>query len=179
MLLAMAVLTTHVRAALPVELATVNDIVTAAVLAWPMAERLKRIALNVLTYDALDMREFEVLLAEDSGAPAAVAVWDPATAITGSGARGALLHGLYVRPQAQRQGLGALLQRQVAHRAATHGYHGLVVKAERVSVSYFEHCGYARLDQSNPFGIDYPYLFWHPLDDGDQPAACPLLEAST
>ena len=166
MLLDMDDLITQVRAAAPAELATVNDIVTDAVLAWPMAERLKRIALNVLTYDAVDMRDYDVLLAESGGAPLAVAVWDAESAITGGDARGALLHGLYVRPQAQRQGLGALLQRHVAQRARALGYHGLVVKAERVSVSYFERCGYARLGQANPFSIDYPYLFWRPLTPG-------------
>ncbi|MEQ8860483.1 MAG: GNAT family N-acetyltransferase [Pseudomonadales bacterium] len=180
MLRLMADFLPSVRPAEATELAMINDIVSAAVLSWPMAERLKRIALNVLSYDAVDLREFEVLVAEIGGQPAAVAAWDAATAVDAvGGARGALLHGLYVRPQAQRAGLGSLLQRRVAERAAALGYHGLVVKAERVSVGYFERSGYARLDQGNPFGIDYPYLFWHPLTAGDRPGARPVREAST
>lgn len=95
------------RAALD-DLSTVNDIVTAAVLGWPMAERLKRVALRVLTYDAVDLREMEVLLAEVDGLPVGVAAWDPGAVLHGSGVRrGALLHGLYVVPEAQGCGIGA------------------------------------------------------------------------
>jgi len=78
------------------QLDIVNDIIAAAVLGWPMAARLKRVAVGVLTYDAMDLREMEMLLARLDGAAAGVAAWDATTALHGrAGWRGALLHGLY------------------------------------------------------------------------------------
>jgi GNAT superfamily N-acetyltransferase len=152
------------RAALE-DLSTVNDIVTAAVLGWPMAERLKRVALRVLTYDAVDLREMEVLLAEVDGLPVGVAAWDPGAVLQGGGVRrGALLHGLYVVPEAQGCGIGAALQRRIATRAAVAGCDALVVKSERVSVGYFERCGYRRLADDALAGLEYPYLFALPVD---------------
>lgn len=180
MLCAMPPAIPAIRPAGPADLETINGIVSAAVLAWPMAERLKRIAVKVLAYDAMDLRELDVLLAESDGSTAAVAAWDPGTRLAAvGGARGALLHGLYVLPNRQRAGLGSLLQRRVAETAVALGFDGLVVKAERVAVGYFERCGYARLDRGNPFGIDYPYLFWHPLKAGDLPSARRRQETGT
>lgn len=149
-----------IRRAAPEDLSTVNDIVTAAVLGWNMAERLKRVALRVLTYDAADLREMEVLMAEVDGLPVGVAAWDPGAVLQGAGVRrGALLHGLYVVPEAQGCGIGAALQRRIATRAAVVGCDALVVKSERVSVGYFERCGYRRLADDALAGFEYPYLF--------------------
>lgn len=146
------------------DLEAVNAIVTEAVLAWPMAERLKRIALRVLRYDGHDVDDMQMLVAELGEQPAGVAVWDAETPYrSGTGRRGALLHGLYVRPRMQRAGIGTTLQRHVAEAAAQRGFEGLIVKSERVSVAYFERCGYARLPEDGVDGLQYPYLFWCPL----------------
>jgi GNAT superfamily N-acetyltransferase len=155
-----------IRRAAPGDLSTVNDIVTAAVIAWPMAERLKRIALRVLTYDLVDLRELEVLIAKVDGVPVGVAAWDAGAVLEGDGIRrGALLHGLYVVPEAQGRGVGVALQRRVAARAAVAGCDALVVKSERVSVGYFERCGYRRLANDALAGLEYPYLFALPVDE--------------
>ncbi|MDZ7668633.1 MAG: GNAT family N-acetyltransferase [Gammaproteobacteria bacterium] len=154
----------RVRAAATRDLEAVNAIVTDAVLAWPMAERLKRIALRVLRYDGHDFDDMQMLVAEFGEQPAGVAVWDAETAYRSrTGRRGALLHGLYVRPQMQRAGIGTTLQCHVAEAAALRGFEGLIVKSERVSVEYFEHCGYARLSEDGVDGLQYPYLFWRGL----------------
>jgi len=152
------------------QLGIVNDIIAAAVLGWPMAMRLKRRAVGVLTYDALDVDEMELLLARVGDAPAGVAAWDPATLLQGRDAwSGALLHGLYVHPQWQRSGIGTALQQRVAEQAADLGFDALVVKSERVSVSYFERCGYETLPAGALPGVDYPYLFRFPLDRAERP----------
>jgi predicted N-acetyltransferase YhbS len=151
----------RVRAAAAADLQAVNAIVTDAVLAWPMAERLKRIALRVLRYDGYDFDDMQVLVAEVGNEPGGVAVWDAHTCYRNkAGQRGALLHGLYVRPHMQRAGLGSTLQHHVAAAAAADGFDGLIVKSERVSVDYFERCGYARLAEDDVDGLQYPYLFW-------------------
>lgn len=152
------------------QLDIVNEIIAAAVLGWPMAARLKRMAVGVLTYDALDIREMEMLLARVDGVAVGVAAWDAVTALHGrAGWRGALLHGLYVHPAWQGNGSGAALQQRVAGRAADLGFDALVVKSERVSVGYFERCGYESLAADALHGIDYPYLFRFPLDRAERP----------
>lgn len=151
-----------IRAAACDELPAINAIITRAVLAWPMAERLKLVALKVLRYDRCDWDDLQMLVGDVNGRPSGVAVWDAQTPYSDeAGRRGALLHGLYVLPTLQRTGIGAALQRHVARAAAARGFHGLLVKAERVSVSYFERCGYERLPAQDAFGVSYPYLFWH------------------
>lgn len=146
------------------DLSAVNQVVTAAVLAWPMAERVKRNALSLLRYGALDLTDLEFRLAEAGDRVVGVAAWDRTTRVRGaSGEQGALLHGLYVRPRWQHRGVGRALQRLVSQAAAGLGFDGLLVKAERVSVGYFERCGYRRLDGEHHFGVSYPYLFWLPL----------------
>lgn len=151
----------RIRTAKREELAAINAIVTRAVLAWPMAERLKRLALNVLRYDRLDFDHMQMLVADLDGCPAGMAAWDSQTAYHNqAGERGALLHGLYVLPQMQGAGIGSALQRRVAEAAAARGFDGLLVKAERVSVRYFDRCGYERLSAEGGFAVNYPYLFW-------------------
>lgn len=158
--------TVTVRSARVHELDVVNDVVTSAVLGWPVSERLKRIALPLLRYDTVDAREMEMLLARRNGHVVGVAVWDPAHRWAGpAGESGALLHGLYVRPEAQGAGVGRALQQQVAERAGELGFDGLLVKSERVSVGYFERCGYRRVSEPGAFGLDYPYLFWMSLTE--------------
>lgn len=152
------------------ELGTVNAIIAAAVLGWPMAARLKRVAVGVLSYDTLDLREMEMLLARVGGSPAGVAAWDPATVLHGrDGWSGVLLHGLYVHPEWQGNGVGTALQHAVADQATDLGFDALVVKSERVSVGYFERCGYETLAADALCGIEYPYLFRFPLDRAERP----------
>lgn len=158
--------TVTVRPACADELEVVNDLVTRAVLGWPVSGRLKRLALPLLRYDAVDASGMEMLLAERSGEAVGVAVWDAVHRWTGpAGEAGALLHGLYVRPGAQGVGIGMLLQRRVAERAGRLGFDGLLVKSERVSVGYFERCGYRRVTAPGAFGLNYPYLFWMSLSE--------------
>jgi len=158
----------HVHAAAGDELEAINAVVASAVLAWPMAERLKRIALRVLRYDPLDFQDMEILVARKpagkNGRLVGVAAWDIRTPYRSrAGQLGALLHGLYVLPQMQRAGIGSALQHHVARAAAGKGFDGLLVKSERVSVSYFEHCGYQRMPADGIPGVSYPHLFWKAL----------------
>ncbi len=145
-------------------LTAINRVVETAVGAWPLPERVRRLALPVLCYSDIDGLEFEFLGFEAAGAVVGVAAWEVTVTSRGpQGEPGALLHGLYVHPQWQRQGVGQTLQREMGSRAAAAGAQGILLRAERVSVSYFERCGFQRVTAKPRGEAGYPYLFWKPL----------------
>ncbi|TNF86041.1 MAG: GNAT family N-acetyltransferase [Gammaproteobacteria bacterium] len=133
------------------DLDAINDVITDAVLAWSLPERVKRLSLPLLRYDEVDLEHFAAIGAyalDRKVRPVGlfgVAVWDRET-----------LHGLYVRPEAQRRGVGRHLLRSVAAHARQAGVSRLLVKAERVSADYFRQQG---LMAAGPKAI-YPHSFY-------------------
>jgi N-acetylglutamate synthase-like GNAT family acetyltransferase len=147
-----------VEMAAAADLVVVNRIVASAVASWPVPDRLKRLSLPLLQYSQADLTEFQFFVFDQSGTGKGVAVLSKDTTFTGRNeSRCALLHGLYVEADSQRSGIGGILQRTVADRARKSGTEGLLVKAQRVSRSYFEAQGYVECVSSS---IDYPYLYW-------------------
>ena len=141
-------------------------------MAWPLAERVKRLSLPVLKYDPVDMKTLQMLVFERDGEVAGIAAWGEATgngpAASGesSAIRLALLHGLYVHPDMQGRGIGRALQQAVFASAQHGGMQAVVLRAERVSAGYFETCGYTALPPSSEPGNAYPYRYWKPLEAG-------------
>ena len=145
-------------------------------MAWPLAERVKRLALPVLKYDPIDMTNLQMLVFDRDGEVAGIAAWGedtgngpsasdgPSSSDGPTAARQALLHGLYVHPDMQGRGIGRALQRAVFASAQQDGMQAVLLRAERVSVGYFEKCGYAALPPSSEPGNTYPYRYWKPLE---------------
>jgi predicted N-acetyltransferase YhbS len=154
----------QIRQGAPADLPAINDVVKAAVMAWPLPPRLRRLSVPVLRYDAADMADYELLLGHRGGQLVGIAAWcaRPAAAGAASPAH-ALLHGLYVDPTQQRQGIGRSLQEAVARRAVEARLEGILVKAERVSRDYFARCGYQTLPIEDDPPSAYPYRFWMAL----------------
>ena len=69
----------------------------------------------------------------------------------------ALLHGIYVQPDEQSQGVGGTLRRFAERQARYRDHKGMMLKAERVSCGFFERCGYVHQAPITP--DDYPYLY--------------------
>ncbi|MCP5155929.1 MAG: GNAT family N-acetyltransferase [Ectothiorhodospiraceae bacterium] len=116
----------------------INRVVEASLATWDVAERVRRLALPSLSYDAFDARHMTFVLAEARGAVVGVAAWEPAgPGDAPPGRRALLLHGLFVVPQWQRQGVGAALL-AAARRAATDARaDGVVVRAWREAEGFF------------------------------------------
>ena len=133
-------------------------------MAWPLAERVKRLALPVLKYDPIDMKNLQMLVFDRDGEVAGIAAWAEDTGNGPSAVRQALLHGLYVYPALQGHGIGRALQRAVFASAQQDGMQAVVLRAERVSASYFETCGYTALPPSSEPGNAYPYRYWKSLE---------------
>jgi GNAT superfamily N-acetyltransferase len=155
-------LLTFVRAELA-DLAKVNALIAAAVGGWPTSARLSRLAAVSLSYGALDFEDFEMVLCYKAAAEIGVAVWQPNALIRlHNGDRAAWLHGLYVAPSAQGQGIGRELLKEIARRASSRHRYTLYVRAERFAEGFFERLGGRRLSsQEGPEGgaQAYPHRF--------------------
>ena len=150
-----------VRSAGFTDLTTVNLIIKSAVESWQVPDRLKRLSLPLLQYNTSDFEEFELFLhLQGDVADGVAALARDANFIGPHATRCALLHGLYVRSDSQRLGVGKAMQQIVTDHACEMGCEGLLVKAQRVSTSYFAKQGYTEYVSPE---IDYPYLYWKPI----------------
>ena len=153
------------------DLKAINGIIESAVMAWPLPERVKRLSLPVLKYDSIDMENLRMLVFERDGAPGGEHGDECGRVIAGVAAWGeeapageqALLHGLFVDPDLQGEGIGRALQQAVFTQAEELGMRAVVLRAERVSIGYFESCGYEAVPPSPEAGNAYPYRYRKPL----------------
>ena len=124
------------------DLDTINALITTAIGTWPVSERLKRLAALPLRYNWADFQDFEMVLCYKAAAEIGVAVWQPDAPIQVSDSNQAiLLHGLYVAPDAQGQGVGRGLLEELAKRALMRKQDTLYVRAERFAVGFFRRVG--------------------------------------
>lgn len=157
------------RALAVADLADVNRVIEAAMASWDIAPRVMRLALPSYQYrhDDFDHVVFigawrgDELLGFVSLEPA-----DPRA--SPGGCRAALLHGLYVIPDAQGAGIGTRLVDEARAVAGRRGFEGLVVRAERNANAFFEKVGFAALPIED-HQRDYPYRLWSPLDSASRP----------
>ena len=143
------------------DLPAINQIIAEAVMAWPMPERMKRLSVPVLCYDSEDFKHYQFILYQQGASSVGLVVWNAQTSVETVNGRGYLMHGLYVVPSSQGQGIGRQLMQQVFSKAADAGADGVLIKAERAAISFFEQCGLAPLPAIT--ATDYPYQFWHHL----------------
>jgi len=144
----------RIRCANTSDLPFINAVINAALTTWPISPRAQRLFTEALTYDAVDLRHFEMFVCVHDDQVVGIAAWDPHN-------EPSLFHGLYVTPDYQRRGAGAGLMNTVVARARTLGKDGLLVKSARASVSYFEALSLERIHSSGD--SDYPYSFWCPV----------------
>ena len=152
------------RPATPDDLPAINRVIDAAVMGWQLPERVKRLALPGYRYDRLDLEHLAIQVVEDvAGDIAGVVACGPASAtdIPADGT-GLLLHGLYVHPSRQGQGIGRSMLQLAEDQARQQGYDGLLVKAQPDARGFFEARGMTRLDSRNP-DRDYQYRYWKPV----------------
>ena len=113
------------------DLVAINSVISEAVAGWPLPVRLIRLSLPLLVYDRVDLDHFSVMGAvqrvdEVDAGLLGIAAWDDE-----------VLHGLYVRPEAQGRGIGRALLGAVRAHARAAGVQRLLVRAERVSAGFF------------------------------------------
>jgi len=148
----------HLTAA---DLDRANAVVEAAIMAWDLPDRVKRLSLPSYRYDVHDLDHLTVVGAEnEEGVVVGVAAWEPASVSdTPSGASGLLLHGIYVIPARHRAGIGSHLLDTAVQAAYQGGFDGLLVKANPDAQGFFAARGMQRLSTEDA-RRDYPYRFW-------------------
>lgn len=143
------------------ELDVLNRVVELAIMGWELPERVKRLALPSYRYTAFDLQHMELLLAEgpDKSALGLVA-WEQAdNQETLAGETAILLHGIFVVPSYQHQGIGSQLLHAVEEAARTANFSGILIKAQSDAIGFFHAQGYSQLQTANP-ARDYPNRYW-------------------
>lgn len=143
------------------DLDAVNAVIERAVMTWDLPERVKRLSLPLYRYDQHDLQMLDAMVFESGGGRvAAVAAWEPAEASDlPEGLSGLLLHGLYVDPELEGNGLGTRLLEAAEHAARERGADGILVKAQRDAEGFFLSRGFDRLPVRD-LDRDYPHRIW-------------------
>ena len=161
--------THRLRIAGRLDLPAINTVIDLAIASWGVAERVKRLALPIYRYRQEDLDHMWLLAAEAlDGVLSGVAALEEADSPDCPGpARGVLLHGIFVKPEAMGAGVGGQLLTASAGVAGALSYDGLLIKSVRQSRGFFERCGLQALPAANP--NDYPYRYW--LSTGAMPTS--------
>ena len=149
-----------VREASPDDLASVNQVIRSAIMSWGTPDRVKRLSLPVYSYSLQDMKYLSMYVGQNETGIVGVAACEPAQdSETPIRKTGVLLHGIYVRSDRHRQGVGTELLCEARRHAQRCGADGLLVKAHSEACGFFSAQGLRMLPVINPYR-DYPYRFW-------------------
>ncbi len=147
------------------DLDTANAIIAEGVSGWNLTERVKRLSLPLYQYDAADLKHLTIVLAIRNGVPAGVAAWEPAPpGQIPDGVHALLLHGLYVRRDMQRQGIGSALLCACRASAREQRLQGALIKAQADAAGFFDARGLQRLPVQQ-WDRDYELRYWLPARD--------------
>ena len=144
------------------DLDAINRVIEAAVMNWQLPERVKRLALPSYRYNEMDLKYYSLVVAEENEKILAVAAWDTDLHQGKEGSRGLLLHGIYVQPEYQRNGIGSRLFREVEDAVRDSKLDGVLVKAQNDAVEFFLCQGMQKLETED-LQRDYENRYWKPL----------------
>lgn len=141
----------HLRTATKSDLDAINNIIEAAVMTWPLADRVKRLSLPTYKYNELDLQHLHIVVAENEvGEITGVAAWYPAnTADTPKNKTALLLHGIYIDPTQHRKGIGSQLFQAAEQAVRKQNLQGLLVKAKAGSELFYQAHGMKKLVVDN------------------------------
>jgi len=154
----------HLRSATSADLPAVNAVIEAAVMNWQLPERVKRLAMSSYRYNLDDLTHLDIIVAEVDHSLVGVAAYEPADkADLPDASQGLLLHGLYVHPDSQHQGIGTRLLKAIEQQIIRQHLDGLLVKAQSSAIGFFEAHGLTPLPSINP-ERDYQHRYWKSVD---------------
>lgn len=130
----------------------INNLIESAAMNWPMLNRLKRRAVTVLQYDAVDLDHYTLFVCVRREEILGVAALD----LHHSPGQG-LLHGLFVLPIIHGHGIGKQLMQMAFDKAVENDLGSVLIRAEGVAAPYFQRLGLEPLDGLGP--DDYPHQF--------------------
>lgn len=138
------------------DLPEINGVIAQAVMQWDLPERVKRLSIQSFSYDPVDFSHFEMMVAAGSTAPEdpplilGLCAWDMTEAPDV-----ALIHGLFVKPEFQRQSIGTTLLHALEEKLKTQGVKTLSVKAQKDAVNFFLRQGFVASGDSGAGDYEY------------------------
>lgn len=143
------------------DLDALNAIIESAIMTWDLPDRVKRLSLPSYKYDAFDLKEMEIVLAECGTEIRGVAAWGKS--LDGpDGEPALLLHGIYVAPRFHHRGIGRRLFRAAEAAALAQACAGVLVKAQRGSEAFYLSMGMDKLVGADT-RRDFENRFWKPV----------------
>lgn len=138
-----------------------NRIIEQCVSGWNLPDKVKRLSLPGYRYNSDDLDYLMIFAAVDSnGRLVGVVALEYDLSVTLPGKRnGLLLHGLYVEPAFQGQGLGKAMTGFALSQSLEQGFGGIWVKAQSDANGFFEKAGFEKIPVIDP-ARDYPHRWW-------------------
>lgn len=134
------------RPAVPEDLSSINAIIARAIESWALPERVKRLTLPSLQYNQTDLDFQDLWVAELEKTIVGMSTWEEAgRSDCLDNSPTLLLHGIYVDPEAQGQGVGKTLFRQAEAASQAMAMAGIIVKAQKGSEGFYRAMGMSPL----------------------------------
>jgi len=150
-----------IRDAAASDFEAINQVISEAIDNWDLPDRVKRLSLSSHLYNEIDLKYFRIIVAEEDGELVGlVALDNEPHAVQLSNCL--LLHGIYVRPDRQRCGIGGNLLEAAEDIIDERHLDGVVVKAQKDANNFFISHGLQRL-AAEDVDRDYANRFWKPV----------------
>jgi GNAT superfamily N-acetyltransferase len=146
----------------PSQLPAVNALILRAIDGWDLPPRVKRLAGPSHCYDEVDLTTMDIRYLGAPAKPTGVLALETLGVEEAPEQPAWRIHGIYVDPDAQGQGLGAQLLRDAQRRARVEGVAYLTVRAQKDAVGFFKAQGFTALVPASP-ELAYPHQFFFRL----------------
>lgn len=153
------------RPATGADLDEINRVIDAAIMTWDLPERVKRLSLPSYHYNNIDLQYYEIHVAVQGDQIIGVVAWDKQSHSLPQQQRGLFLHGLYVHPDQQHQGIGSRLFDCAEHAVIAAKLDGLLVKTEKDAKGFYASRGMHKLMVTDS-ARDFAHRYWKPAKSG-------------
>lgn len=146
------------------DLPVVNHIIEAAISRWNLAERVKRLSLSSYLYSNLDLQQYTILLAKMNRDIVGIISYEQAENNDISLNKNILfIHGIYVAPDFQLQGVGTYLINAVEKITKKNKLSGILIKAHKEAVPFYIKNNFTPI-QVTDIKRDYPDRYWKSIE---------------
>lgn len=128
------------------DLADINQIIESAVMQWDLPERVKRLSLPSMTYTETDFAYYQMIKAVCQNSICGVLAMDHDTYRS---EHASLIHGIFVGPDKQKQGVGSRLIQEAERLSQLAGSKHITVRAQKDAQGFFLSNGMNKLDIQN------------------------------
>ncbi len=152
----------QLRPATDVDLDVINRVIDAAIMSWDLPARVKRLSLASYHYNEFDLQHYDILVAVQDDRIVGVVAWDKQAHPLPHQQQALFVHGLYVHPDHQHQGIGSRLFERAETAMHENKLDGLLVKAQKAAVGFYQARGMRKLAVTNS-DREFAHRYWKPV----------------